>query len=599
MESTQVTGKTSKFKYIDPKQVALDKNNPRGETPQQIEMDPEFEQLVDSIGLFGVLDPLIVRENDSKEQPYKLIDGERRLRAALKCDRKEIPIHIVDSKVEAKTLAYQIHMLRKPWGPVSELESIKEIIEELKRSNPQISETEIRVELRKRTNHTTGEIKTLFALSKYDKSTIKKIQGKEGKARMSHLVQGDQSFISPLKRELPDIFNKYGDQGLHNIIAKKAENKKLGKTRYIMEMILPLFNDLQVKGDSRIKEVFKTSIQNFLDNEGVDIEEVVRRVNEAKQILTKTALVTQTTPIGSLTEIGLPTKETTHPQTGLEKNTEQTASTTTLKTETPSNNLSTTTPTPTPRTDQQSELKTAPVISEDITLPTTIVPMQQDCLIDTQQPTNAEIQTAPTPEESTGTTNINPQTPEPTTPKQATFTTPSATSPTAPKQGETHVHRQVDNKTMIIKKERAIIEDGVFNLIFNNLRGAVIEFEKRTSTKFNNERELQHFIYSVLRCLFCSTEFEDPTKKICGSGNRLDFVIRDHCIIIEIKYVRDEVHAKKIRDELLIDYPLYQKSEYGKTIINYIYDPNDYITNQDLFRKELKDLMPKAHHYIQ
>ena len=94
-------------------------------------------------------------------------------------------------------------------------------------------------------------------------------------------------------------------------------------------------------------------------------------------------------------------------------------------------------------------------------------------------------------------------------------------------------------------------------------------------------------------------EFEDPTEKICGKSNRLDFVLKDHFIIIETKYVRDKDHVKKISEELSADYLRYKVTPYGKKIINYVYDPCNYIPGHEMFQKELKKIMKDANHYIQ
>ncbi|MCK4819046.1 hypothetical protein KA005_24950, partial [bacterium] len=169
----------------------------------------------------------------------------------------------------------------------------------------------------------------------------------------------------------------------------------------------------------------------------------------------------------------------------------------------------------------------------------------------------------------------------------------------ATKRKETTVPNYIDQKTDLLSIEQGVINNNVFSLLFNYLREAVIEFEKRREIKFVNEPQLQDFIYSVLRALFASVEFEDPTEKICEKSNRLDFVLKDHNIIIEVKYVRDKAHGKKISEELSADYLRYKQSPYGKTIINYIYDPNNNIANHSLYKKGLKKILPDAHNYIQ
>ncbi|OHB60277.1 MAG: hypothetical protein A2167_02310 [Planctomycetes bacterium RBG_13_46_10] len=163
----------------------------------------------------------------------------------------------------------------------------------------------------------------------------------------------------------------------------------------------------------------------------------------------------------------------------------------------------------------------------------------------------------------------------------------------------TFVPPEVDQKSELVQIESDVISKNVFDLLFNYMREAVIDFEKRSESKFKDEPELQNFIYSVLRAMFMSVEFEDPTEKMCGKFNRLDFVLKDHKIIIEIKYVRDKTHAKKISEELSVDYLRYKQSPYGQTIINYIYDPNNHITNHGLYKKQLNKILRDAHNYIQ
>ncbi len=163
----------------------------------------------------------------------------------------------------------------------------------------------------------------------------------------------------------------------------------------------------------------------------------------------------------------------------------------------------------------------------------------------------------------------------------------------------TTVPEEIDHKTRLKDIEKELIGKNVFDVLFNYMREAVIAFEKRTNNKFKNEPELQDYIYSVLRTLFSSVEFEDPTEKICGKSNRFDFVLKDHKIIIEIKYVRDKSHAKLIGEELGHDYLRYKQSPYGETIINYVYDPSNHIANHTLFRKELRRLLGEAHNFIQ
>ena len=115
MDTTQIP-----IALIPPNEIDFDDKNPRGETAEQIEEDSSFKELKKSVRHYGVLVPLVTRKSRKKRKPYKLVDGERRLRAALSENKELVPIHVIEGKeTDGRILAYNIHMLRKQWTKVS------------------------------------------------------------------------------------------------------------------------------------------------------------------------------------------------------------------------------------------------------------------------------------------------------------------------------------------------------------------------------------------------------------------------------------------------------------------------------------------------
>lgn len=452
---------------IPPQKIAFDQKNPRGETKEQIEQDIEFKRLRKSVKHNNLFQPVIVRANRSKKQPYRLVDGERRLRAALLEKSELVPVRIIEGgEREGRIAAYNIHTLRKEWDKRIEVAAIREIIDEIKQKKKNITEAELFKELREITNHKEHDLKTLLALLKYDAVTIKKVQ--DGALAMSYLVQIDSSFLAPLKREFPKLYEQYGDSKLRKILVRKAEDGRLGNTRYLMDNVLKYFKDSDdgryIFSENKVK--LKRVLKKFLEEPEQNVSIIVDKMAEPKK--TKKKRKAKKTKRGK-----------------------------------------------------------------------------------------------------------------------------------AAKAKGTVVPAEVDQQGKLLTIEQNVINNHIFDLVFNYLRGSIIEFEKRAKIKFENEPELQNFIYSVFRALFSSVEFEDPTEKMCEKSNRLDFVLKDHKIIIEVKYVRDKTHAKKISEELSADYLRYKQSPYGQTIINYIYDPNNHITNHDLYKKQLNKILCDAHNYTQ
>lgn len=256
------------IKHIDAKKISFDPNNPRGEKEHQIISDPEFSKLVQSIETYGILEPLIAKKDEAIDDHYTLVDGERRLRAAIELEKKQgkfdVPILTANNSAEGRRLAYQVHMLRKNWGKAAETKSIKSIILDIKKENASITDSELKKKLEDITSHKSHEIDDLLKLIKYDDDIIEKVISKE--FDVSYLVQIESSFISPLKRKYHDLVLKYGEDNLRTILVQKALDGLLGNTRFLMDYFKYVFQDGQRK--DKIKEL----LTDYLTNKTKDIK---------------------------------------------------------------------------------------------------------------------------------------------------------------------------------------------------------------------------------------------------------------------------------------------------------------------------------------
>ena len=272
--------------YVKVQDISYDVNNPRGETEQQILSDPEFKKLVLSIKQYGILEPLIVKKDEKNANNFKLIDGERRLRAAVKVAESDleykVPTLLAKDDMDGRILAYQVHMLRKNWGKAAETKSIKSIISDIREENPKIKEAELIQKIKEITAHKDHEISDLLKLSKYNDDVIEKVISKE--LNMSYLVQIESSFISPLKRKFPFLMKQYDENKLRNILIQKALNGLLGNTRFLMDYFKDVFNEKDKK------EEVRKLIEQFLHNNNESIEEVYNKYSslsdykQAKQV---------------------------------------------------------------------------------------------------------------------------------------------------------------------------------------------------------------------------------------------------------------------------------------------------------------------------
>lgn len=264
------------LRLVSPDLIQFDQKNPRGEKIEQIEKDPRFAVLKKSVNKHGVLVPLITRESRSKKKPFVLVDGERRLRAALKEKISMVPIHIIHGEeIDGRILAYNIHMLRKKWSKECELTSIKEIRDELIAENKTLTETELSNKLKDITNLSSSHLSDLIRLLKYDKKAVEAVHA--GTIQMSHLVQIDASFISLIEKTFPKFYAKYGDRNLRRIIVNKAERGLVGNTRYIMDDIRPHFKSVENLTKLR------NAIKKFIDEDDQHISIINDRMKATKK----------------------------------------------------------------------------------------------------------------------------------------------------------------------------------------------------------------------------------------------------------------------------------------------------------------------------
>ena len=103
---------------------------PRRDQPRKdFELEP-LQALADSVADYGVLVPLIVRENAISPDTYEIIAGERRWRAAKMAGLTEVPVVIMDSDdMKTSEIALIENVQRQDLNPVEEAFAYQALID--------------------------------------------------------------------------------------------------------------------------------------------------------------------------------------------------------------------------------------------------------------------------------------------------------------------------------------------------------------------------------------------------------------------------------------------------------------------------------------
>jgi len=292
--------KQHELQQIEVSKINFNENNPRGESEEKITTDPQFKQLISSINEFGILMPLILKKTGFD---YLLIDGERRLRASKVSGIEKVPAHVVDSDVNGRILAYQVHMLRKDWSKITEVKSLKIIIKDIVGSNPEISEIDLKRQIKEITNAQDDRISDWIILLKYDDDIVEKVTN--GIFPMSHLIQNENSFLNKIKALYPNILNTFSEDKIRNILARKAEKKLMGNTRFLMDTFKNVFNC-----ESHREEI-EILLFHFIEQQDINIH---KTYEEFENIITPPPLPTPPNQPGKEPD----TSESQEPQKGIQ-----------------------------------------------------------------------------------------------------------------------------------------------------------------------------------------------------------------------------------------------------------------------------------------
>ena len=139
------------YSLLDDNILASDKTNaatmirisdiePRSDQPRKTFAHESLEQLADSIGQFGVLQPIIVRESQLLQGTYEIIAGERRWRASKMAGLSEIPAVVLEGDdLKAAQVAVIENVQREDLNPVEEAMAYDVLIERYGLTQDQVS----------------------------------------------------------------------------------------------------------------------------------------------------------------------------------------------------------------------------------------------------------------------------------------------------------------------------------------------------------------------------------------------------------------------------------------------------------------------------
>ena len=151
-----------------------------------------------------------------------------------------------------------------------------------------------------------------------------------------------------------------------------------------------------------------------------------------------------------------------------------------------------------------------------------------------------------------------------------------------------------ETDSILSKYQQPVIVEGAYRLIerilsrFHLIVREISErHEGRPTLEIADEYDVQDLLHGLLRLYFEDIRPEEWTPEYAGASARIDFLLKEEQIAIEVKKTRKGLGKKKVGEQLIIDIAHYQKHPECRTLYCFIYDPEERISNPRGLERDL------------
>ena len=135
-----------------------------------------------------------------------------------------------------------------------------------------------------------------------------------------------------------------------------------------------------------------------------------------------------------------------------------------------------------------------------------------------------------------------------------------------------------------------------FHAIARQLRD---RYDSRPTLDVDDEYDVQDLLHALLLIDFRDIRPEEWTPSYAGGSSRMDFLLKEEDIVIEVKKTRKSLRDRELGEQLIVDIAKYEQHPGCKTLILFTYDPEGLIGNpiglkNDLEKKSTDKLQVKA-----
>ena len=109
----------------------------------------------------------------------------------------------------------------------------------------------------------------------------------------------------------------------------------------------------------------------------------------------------------------------------------------------------------------------------------------------------------------------------------------------------------------------------------------------RPTITVGDEYDAQDLLRFMLAIFFDDIRPEDVAPSVAGAASRVDFVLPDFELAIELKFVRPNLDAKKLGEELIVDRERYKTRKDVRHLLCLVFDHKGALRNPRGLEKDL------------
>ncbi len=114
--------------------------------------------------------------------------------------------------------------------------------------------------------------------------------------------------------------------------------------------------------------------------------------------------------------------------------------------------------------------------------------------------------------------------------------------------------------------------------------------DNRPTLTITDEYDVQDLLHAILKLFFTDIRPEEWTPSYAGASARMDFLLKNEEIAVEVKKTRESLKAKTLGEQLIVDITKYKEHPHCETLICFVYDPEGIIGNPEGLKSDLEKM---------